>query len=105
MPGPVTLGKVKRGGNLRTHIGLSPPMPIYDFKCRSCSKQFEALVLKKAPKCPECSSEDLERLLSLPAIHTEGTHQKVMAKAKAAEKKTGEEKGHAQRQYELSHDD
>jgi putative FmdB family regulatory protein len=80
-------------------------MPIYDFKCRACNEQFEALVLKKAARCPKCSSEDLERLLSLPAIHTEGTHQRVMTKAKAAEKKIGEEKGHAQRQYELSHDD
>jgi putative FmdB family regulatory protein len=101
----VTLGKVNAGGNLQTPFGPSTLMPIFDFKCRSCSTQFEALVLKKAPKCPKCSGEDLERLMSLPAIHTEGTHQRVMTKAKAAEKKTGEEKGHAQRQYELSHDD
>jgi putative FmdB family regulatory protein len=80
-------------------------MPIYDFKCRSCAARFEALVLKKAPKCPKCSSEDLERLLSMPAVHTESTHARVMAKAKKAETQTGVEKGHAQRQYELSHDD
>ena len=105
MPEPVTLGKVMTGGNLQTHFAPSSPMPIFDFKCRTCATQFEALLLKKAPKCPKCSGEDLERLLSLPAIHTEGTHQKVMTQAKAAEKRTGEEKGHAQRQYELSHDD
>ncbi len=80
-------------------------MPIYDFKCRSCDNQFEALVLKKTPKCPKCSGEDLERLMSMPAVHTEGTHQRVMDKAKKAEKATGAEKAHAQRQYELSHDD
>jgi putative FmdB family regulatory protein len=80
-------------------------MPIYDFKCRSCATQFEALVLKKAPKCPNCSGEDLERLLSLPAVRTESTHARVMDNAKKAEKQTGIEKGHAQRQYELSHDD
>jgi putative FmdB family regulatory protein len=80
-------------------------MPIYDFKCRSCATQFEALVLKKAPKCPKCSGEDLERLLSMPALHTEGTHQRVMSNAKKAELKTAAEKNHAQRQYEQSHDD
>jgi putative FmdB family regulatory protein len=80
-------------------------MPIYDFKCRACDNQFEALVLKKAPRCPKCESEDLERMLSMPAVHTEGTHQRVMEKAKKAEKATGAEKAHAQRQYELSHDD
>jgi putative FmdB family regulatory protein len=80
-------------------------MPIFDFRCRSCSTRFEALVLKKTPKCPKCSSDDLEKLLSVPALHTEGTHARVMANAKKAEKATGIEKGHAQRQYELSHDD
>ena len=80
-------------------------MPIFDFKCRSCSTQFEALVLRKAPKCPKCASEELEKLISLPAVQTEGTRQRVMANAKKAEKAVGVEKGHAQRQYELSHDD
>jgi putative FmdB family regulatory protein len=80
-------------------------MPIFDFKCRSCSKEFEALVLKKAPKCPDCASESLEKRLSMPALHTESTHARVMEQAKKAEKATGVEKGHAQREYELSHDD
>ena len=80
-------------------------MPIFEYACKSCGKEFEALVLKKTPRCPKCESEDLERLLSMPAVHTEGTHQRVMEKAKKAEKATGVEKGHAQRQYELSHDD
>ena len=80
-------------------------MPIFDFKCRTCATQFEALVLKKAPKCPKCSGEDLERLVSLPAIHTEGTHQRVMANARKVDRATAEEKAHAQRQYEQSHND
>jgi putative FmdB family regulatory protein len=80
-------------------------MPIYDFKCRSCSNQFEALVLKKTPVCPKCSSEDLERLLSMPVVRSEGTHQRVMAKAKKQEMRTSAEKEQAQRQYEQSHED
>ena len=80
-------------------------MPIYDFKCRNCSNEFEALVLKKTPVCPKCASEDLERLLSMPVVHSEGTHQRVMSNAKKQEMRTAAEKEQAQRQYEQSHDD
>lgn len=80
-------------------------MPIYDFKCKACGSKFEALVLKKTPKCPKCASEDLDRLLSIPALHTEGTHARVMTNAKKAEMRTSAEKEQAQRQYEQSHED
>src|SRR3954467_4228047 len=48
-------------------------MPIFDFTCRSWGNEFEALVRKAAPKCPKCESEDLERMLSLPVVRSEGT--------------------------------
>jgi putative FmdB family regulatory protein len=80
-------------------------MPIYDFSCRACANKFEKLVLKKAPSCPKCGSEDLERLLSMPALHTEGTHARVMSNAKKAEMRTSAEREAAQRQYEASHED
>ena len=80
-------------------------MPLYDFKCRKCSHEFEALVLKKTPVCPKCGTEDLERLLSLPVVRSEGTHARTMAKAKKAEMKTSAEREQAQRQYEQSHND
>jgi putative FmdB family regulatory protein len=80
-------------------------LPLFDFTCRSCNHTFEALVLKRTPKCPECGSEDLEKLLSMPVVHSEGTHARVMGKAKQQEKKTAAEREHAQRQYEASHDD
>lgn len=39
-------------------------MPLYDFRCRSCATEFEASAAPggSAP-CPECASEDVERLL------------------------------------------
>jgi len=41
------------------------PMPLFDFRCRACGGEFEALVRPPAePACPECASTDLERLLS-----------------------------------------
>ncbi|THB80299.1 MAG: zinc ribbon domain-containing protein [Desulfobacteraceae bacterium] len=40
-------------------------MPIYEFKCNQCEKNFETLVMgSMTPECPDCNSEDLSRLLS-----------------------------------------
>ena len=41
-------------------------MPIFDFHCRTCGKEFEALVRPQdaAPVCPSCHGADLEKLLS-----------------------------------------
>jgi putative FmdB family regulatory protein len=80
-------------------------MPIYEYSCRSCSHQFEALVRgTKQPVCPECASEDLERLLSLPAVKSETTHNLAMRAAKRRDVRQANEREHAQREYEASHD-
>ena len=40
-------------------------MPLYDFRCRACGAEFEALVrAPDLPVCPDCAATDLERLLS-----------------------------------------
>ena len=40
-------------------------MPIYEYQCNACQKEFEALVLGgDTPACPSCSSRDLARLMS-----------------------------------------
>jgi putative FmdB family regulatory protein len=40
-------------------------MPLYEYQCRSCRHEFEALVRgSDVPACPACKSQDLERLLS-----------------------------------------
>ena len=40
-------------------------MPLFDFRCRGCGEEFEALVRAPVPPvCPACASADLERLLS-----------------------------------------
>jgi putative FmdB family regulatory protein len=45
-------------------------MPLYDFRCRACAHEFEALVRAgdEGPACPSCKGRDLERLLSTFAV-------------------------------------
>jgi putative FmdB family regulatory protein len=51
-------------------------MPLYDFRCRACSEQFEGLVRpSETVVCPSCGSRDLEQLQSLFAVRSEGTRQ------------------------------
>ena len=81
-------------------------MPIYEYTCRSCSHQFELLVLKStALECPNCKATDLERLLSLPAVKSETTKDKALRSAKKRDQKQGAEREYTQREYEKHHDD
>jgi putative FmdB family regulatory protein len=44
-------------------------MPLYEYKCRKCSKRFEFLVMgSDRPSCPKCNGRDLERLFSSFAV-------------------------------------
>ena len=49
------------------------PMPLYEYACRDCEKEFETLVRgSEQPECPSCGSGHLERRLSVFAAHTAG---------------------------------
>lgn len=51
-------------------------MPLYEYSCRDCEAQFELLIRGgEEPRCPECESDDLEKLLSVPAAHTASSHE------------------------------
>ncbi len=40
-------------------------MPIFEYRCKDCDKEFETLVMgQERSECPSCSSGKLERLLS-----------------------------------------
>ena len=48
-------------------------MPIYEYVCRDCELEFEALLrIDQRPSCQSCGSEQLERLLSVPAAPQQG---------------------------------
>jgi putative FmdB family regulatory protein len=44
-------------------------MPIFEYVCKECEHQFEAIVLgAQTPKCPKCESRKLEQQLSRFAV-------------------------------------
>ncbi len=46
-------------------------MPIYEYVCRDCGRQFEYLVRgDDKPSCPSCGRSQLSRQLSVPAAHS-----------------------------------
>jgi putative FmdB family regulatory protein len=48
-------------------------MPIYEYTCRDCGKQFEQLVrTDNPPECPSCNGHRLQKLLSAFAVNSEG---------------------------------
>ncbi len=41
-------------------------MPIYEYACRDCGSEFEALVrASSVPECPQCHSTELAKKLSV----------------------------------------
>jgi putative FmdB family regulatory protein len=43
-------------------------MPLYEYTCQKCEHSFEELVFGgESVACPECQSEHVERLISVPA--------------------------------------
>ena len=80
-------------------------MPIHDYACHACDARFEALTRGgSSPVCPECGSEDLERLLSLPAIRSSATRDVVRRETRQRDAAQAKDRVHEQRKYEANHD-
>jgi putative FmdB family regulatory protein len=80
-------------------------MPIHDYACRACDARFELLVrASTTPACPACRSEDLERLLSLPAIRSDSTRDVVRRETTRRDATEARDRVNEQRRYERTHD-
>jgi putative FmdB family regulatory protein len=81
-------------------------MPLYDYTCKACGHEFEALVRKDdAPACPSCKSADLERRFPMPVVKSEATKALGLAAARKRDKALGTERTQEQLKYERSHND
>jgi putative FmdB family regulatory protein len=81
-------------------------VPIFEYRCDSCHHEFETLVRTgDTPACPKCAATTLEKLLSLPAIKSESTHDLAMRAAKKRDSAQASLNARVQREYELAHDD
>ena len=81
-------------------------MPIYEYKCRKCSHEFERLIRKDTdvPTCPECETAEVEKRLTLGAgISTTKSRNRVLGIARAKGKAIKKEQDHAQREYERNY--
>ena len=47
-------------------------MPIYEYACQKCQYEFEVLLRgTETADCPECQSDRLVKLFSVPAAHSQ----------------------------------
>jgi putative FmdB family regulatory protein len=58
-------------------------MPIFEYACRGCGRQFEAFVTPdREAACPSCAGIDLQKLLSSPGMVGTGSrkeHEAIQA--------------------------
>jgi len=82
-------------------------MPMFEYACKSCGKEFEALVRPNtaAPSCPACQGSELDKLISIPAVKSESTHALALGAAKKRDTRPANHNARVQREYELHHND
>ena len=57
-------------------------MPIYEYHCESCNRDFERLVFgNEKPDCPECSSTNVCRLMSTCGFVSKSNGGQTVAKS------------------------
>ena len=80
-------------------------MPLYDFVCKSCGHEFEALVRTgDTPVCPQCRGSELERLLSTFALNTDERHRAAVRDSRKRQIRANRDKVIAEEEYRQKHD-
>ena len=82
-------------------------MPIYEYRCKACAHEFEALVLphKAEPECPACHAKDLEKLVSGFALSSDGIRQANALKSRKEQIAKRKDKIIADEEHRIHHDD
>ena len=57
-------------------------MPIYEYHCEKCGKDFECLVMgSDEPECPHCESKEVSRLLSACGFVSKGASGETVSQS------------------------
>ena len=78
-------------------------MPLFDFKCRQCGRQFEALVRTGQPVMCSCGSDDLEQLPSGFAVSSSTIRKANLDAVRQKGAKARQEKLQADHNYMEKH--
>lgn len=56
-------------------------MPIYEYKCPDCGREFEELVIGSNPQvaCPQCGGEKCDKLMSAASFRSKGADGQTAA--------------------------
>ena len=77
-------------------------MPLFDFRCRACGHEFEALVRTgSTPACPACAAEDLERLMSSFAFSVRSDGLSPAARRAVQKQQNAQKRDHAAFEEEI----
>jgi putative FmdB family regulatory protein len=69
-------------------------MPIFEYICKECQHQFEALVYgKQKAECPKCHATRLEPLLSVFAVSAKGSSPSASSSSRGACGSCGDPRG------------
>jgi putative FmdB family regulatory protein len=81
-------------------------MPMYDFRCRGCGREFEALARPQDPPitCPACRGADLEKLLSGFAMTTAETRAASALDSRRRQVRANKDKIVADEEYRKEHE-
>jgi len=80
-------------------------MPLFDYRCRRCGHEFEALVRAgDTVECRACHASDVERLLSTFALSTDERRQAAALDSRRRQIAKNRDKVIADEEYREKHD-
>jgi len=80
-------------------------MPIFEYTCRACSRQFELIVRTgDTPACPACGGGDLEKMISLFAVDSSSSRSLALNSARKRNAKVTRDKAQADYEYVRNHE-